>query len=140
MKLTPVKTTVTVNGDENTTLVLDETTGDKLKKLAKKLKGESGEPESIEYSKEYRKFVNDFGAEYAAEFLNKTTEQLKESVAVNHMSIARDKQEVEDTPAYKQAAQDLKDLKAALNEKIKPNKISIALATKILNLREDNQG
>jgi hypothetical protein len=142
-----LKTTIIVNGDDRReTVTLDGNSTAKLQELADTLKNGGKKPKkakddgSVETSKEFNKFLSEFGEEYAEEFLAKTTQQLKDSVAINHMEVARSKQEVEDTPAFKQASQDLKDLKGALNEKIKPNKISIALATKILNLRQDAEG
>lgn len=141
-----LKTTIIKNGPSTSTLNIEVDSTDALQELADTLKNGNKKPKkakddgSVETSKEFTKFLNEFGEEYADEFLGKTTQQLKDSVAINHMEVARSKQEVEDTPAFKEASQNLKDLKSALNDKIKPNKISIALATKILNLRQDAEG
>lgn len=83
-------------------------------------------------SKKVSKFAKEFGNEYVNDFLQKTTEELKEVISRNTVTIADLKAETESLPAYVNAKETLKDLNGGLKDSTKPLKMAVDLATALL--------
>jgi hypothetical protein len=110
----------------------DETVrvGSKRKeKMVKKMK------EGVYGTKEFQAYCKTHSTDQAEEFLAKDSEELKKIISYCTVEIKEEKEEVEDTPEYQKAKEDLKVFNDSLNEAIKPLKHTIELATLLLRDR-----
>lgn len=103
-----------------------------LKRKEKKIKVMK---EGIYATKEFQNYCKTHSSDEAEEFLAKDSEELKKIISYCTVEIKEEKEQVEETPEYQKAKEDLKVFNDSLNEAIKPLKTTIELATLLLRDR-----
>lgn len=99
-----------------------------LEKLTEKLKGDP----SIKLEKVKTSFFKKYGAEALELIENKDKEALEKSISDAVRFIEEATGELEGQAEYKEAKENLKALKGALNDTVKPHKDAIKLAALLL--------
>lgn len=90
-------------------------------------------------TKEFRSYEREVGPVVAKEFVAKTDQELKDSIASCTVSINQAKAELDVTPEYEKAKAVLKDFNESFNHLAIPKKKAIKLASFILNKRKRDQ-
>lgn len=95
--------------------------------------------EGVHATKEYAAYCKTHDPESAEDFLSKSSEELKKIISYCTVEIKEEKTQVEETPEYQKAKEEVKVFTDALAEITKPLKHTIELATLLLRDRGQNQ-
>lgn len=87
-------------------------------------------------SKEFKKFTKQADLQQAQELIGKTDAELQDIIALQSVSIEEAVASTKATPEWIEAAETLKLLRSALNERNNPLKAAVALANLTLRSRK----
>jgi len=95
--------------------------------------------EGVHATKEFAAYCKTHDPESAEDFLSKSSEELKKIISYCTVEIKEERTQVEETPEYQKAKEEVKVFTDALAEITKPLKHTIELATLLLRDRGQNQ-